>query len=94
MSQAPVAAGHLDLPAMVTALGRLASSGAPSSELAVHPGRPDDPDRARYRWGYQWDDEYTALRSATVRAAVDDLGFRLGTFGDLAAAKANEGRTA
>ena len=87
-------AGHLDLAAMVVALGRLASTGAPSSELATHPGRPNDPDRARYRWGYQWDDEYAALRSATVRAAVDDLGFRLGTFGDLAAASRPDGRIA
>lgn len=78
-------AGHLDLPAMVAALTRLAATGAPSAELATHPGGPDDPDRARYRWAYQWDDEHAALRSATVRTAVDELGFRLGTFADLEA---------
>ncbi|MCU0309822.1 MAG: ChbG/HpnK family deacetylase [Acidimicrobiales bacterium] len=76
-------AGHLDLPAMVAALSRLAATGAPTAELATHPGRPGDPDRARYRWSYRWDDEYAALRSATVRTAVDELGFRLGTFADL-----------
>jgi predicted glycoside hydrolase/deacetylase ChbG (UPF0249 family) len=76
-------AGALDLGAMVTALGRLAASGARTAELATHPGGADDHDRQRYRWSYQWEDEYVALRSATVRAAVDELGFRLGTFADL-----------
>jgi len=79
-------AGHLDLPAMVAALSRLAATGAGTAELATHPGAPFDPERARYRWNYQWDDEYAALRSGTVRAAVDELGFRLGTFADLGAA--------
>ena len=78
-------AGHLDIPAMVAALGRLAATGAAAAELATHPGAHDDPDRVRYRWAYQWDDEYVALRSATVRAAVDELGFRLGTFAELPA---------
>jgi predicted glycoside hydrolase/deacetylase ChbG (UPF0249 family) len=77
-------AGHLDLGAMVAALGRIAGAGPRSAELATHPGEADDADRSRYRWGYQWPDELAALCSATVRAAVDDLGFRLGTFGDLA----------
>ncbi len=77
-------AGQLDLGGMVAALGRLAASGAATAELATHPGGPADPDRERYRWGYQWEDEYEALRSATVRTAVDELGFRLGTFADLA----------
>jgi hypothetical protein len=76
-------AGRLELGAMVSALSRLAATGAGSAELATHPGGPDDPDRARYRWSYRWEDEYAALRSATVRAAVDELGFELGTFADL-----------
>jgi len=77
-------AGHLDVPAMVVALGRLAATGSTTAELATHPGCPGDPARDRYRWNYQWDDEYVALRSATVRAAIDEFGFRLGTFADLA----------
>jgi predicted glycoside hydrolase/deacetylase ChbG (UPF0249 family) len=77
-------AGHLHLGAMVAALGRLARADAASAELATHPGEPDDRDRDRYRWGYEWDEELVALRSATVRSAVDELGFRLGTFADLA----------
>ncbi len=77
-------AGCLDLGAMVTALGRLAATGARTAELATHPGGPHDLARARYRWSYRWEDEYAALRSATVRTAVDELGFSLGTFADLA----------
>jgi predicted glycoside hydrolase/deacetylase ChbG (UPF0249 family) len=76
-------AGHLAEPDMVQALFRLAATGAHSAELATHPGAPGDPDRHRYRWGYQWEDELAALRSAGVRQAVDELGFRLGSFGDL-----------
>ena len=76
-------AGCLELGAMVGALSRLAATGARSAELATHPGGADDPARERYRWSYQWEDELAALRSATVRAAVDELGFELGTFADL-----------
>ena len=84
-------AGHLDLGAMVGALGRLAArEGAKpvrSVELATHPGAHGDDDLARYRWGYQWGDELDALCSATVRSTVDGLGFRLGTYGDLPPAR-------
>ena len=76
-------AGSIGLGEMVEALGRLASSGASSAELATHPGLPDDPARARYRWNYNWDAEFNALCSETVRIAVEELGFRLGTFADL-----------
>lgn len=86
-------AGHLALPDMVAALGRLAGTKAPTAELATHPGRPDDAARARYRWSYQWDEEYAALRSATVRAAVEELGFRLGRFSDLTAPEPIDGST-
>lgn len=76
-------AGHLDLGTMVGALSRFARDGARSAELATHPGEADDPDRRRYEWGYQWPDELDALCSTTVRTAVDELGFRLGTFANL-----------
>jgi predicted glycoside hydrolase/deacetylase ChbG (UPF0249 family) len=76
-------AGSMGLTEMVAAVGRLASSGASSAELASHPGLPDDPDRVRYRWNYMWDVEYDALCSETIRVAIDELGFRLGTFADL-----------
>ncbi len=77
-------AGHLDRTAMVNALFRLAASGGAAAELATHPGEAGDPDLVRYRWDYQWGDEHAALRADEVRAAIDELGFRLGTFGDLA----------
>ncbi len=76
--------GQLDLPATIRALHRLAATRAASAELITHPGGPDDPERARYAWGYRWDDELAALTSGTVRHAVNEYGFRLGTFADLA----------
>ena len=79
-------AGCLDLPSMIKALHRLAATRAPSAELATHPGEPDDPARSRYEWNYAWDAEFVALTSGTVRHAVKEYGFTLGTFGDLAAA--------
>ncbi len=76
-------AGSIGLGEMVEAVGRLAATGASSAELATHPGLPDDPERIRYRWNYKWDAEFNALCSETVRIAIDELGFRLGTFADL-----------
>ena len=76
--------GQLDLPATIRALHRLAATGAASSELVTHPGGADDPDRARYRWGFRWGDELAALTSGTVGHAVKEYGFVLGTFADLA----------
>jgi hypothetical protein len=76
-------AGALDTQATLGALDRLAASGAPSVELSAHPGAAEDPDRHRYAWGYRWGDELRALCAADVRAAVDRLGFRLGTYRDL-----------
>jgi len=75
--------GQLDLPATIRALHRLAVTRARSAELITHPGGPDDPDRERYAWGYRWDDELAALTSGTLRHAVKEYGFRLGTFADL-----------
>ena len=75
--------GQLDLPATIRALHRLAVTRAPSAELIAHPGGPDDPDRDRYAWGYRWDDELASLTSGTVRHAVKEYGFRLGTYADL-----------
>jgi predicted glycoside hydrolase/deacetylase ChbG (UPF0249 family) len=78
------AAGHLDTPAMLGELRALAATSEATAELATHPGERDDPDLVRYRWDYLWGDEYDALRSREVRVAVDELGFELGTFSDLA----------
>jgi predicted glycoside hydrolase/deacetylase ChbG (UPF0249 family) len=81
-------AGTLARPAMVAAIDRLGASGAPTAELATHPGSGGDGALARYRWGYRWHDEYAALCSDEVRAAVERHGFRLGSFADLAPAAA------
>jgi predicted glycoside hydrolase/deacetylase ChbG (UPF0249 family) len=77
-------AGHLDTARMVGALEMLARQNAATAELATHPGEHGDADLARYRWGYLWGAECDALCSRTVRDAVNELGFELGTFGDIA----------
>jgi len=69
-------AGRLDHERLQSALARLAARGAPSVEVTVHPGEPDDPDRHRYDWGYRWPDELDALTTDAARAAVDRLGER------------------
>lgn len=79
-------AGHLDASAMLVALRHLAAAPGATAELATHPGSHDDPALARYRWGYLWGAEGDALRSPQVRREVGALGFRLGTFADLAVA--------
>jgi predicted glycoside hydrolase/deacetylase ChbG (UPF0249 family) len=81
-------AGSLDGPTLLRTLTRLAASGAGPVEVGCHPGAGDDPDRTRYRWGYRWEDELTALTSPEARRAVDAGGFTLGTYADLAAAPA------
>jgi predicted glycoside hydrolase/deacetylase ChbG (UPF0249 family) len=82
-------AGGLDTSSMVAAMGSLKAQlpgGVGSAELATHPGRLTDAERAHYRWDYAWEQELEALCSPQVRAAVDELGFQLGTFADLASA--------
>ena len=82
-------AGGLDTASMVAAIGSLKAQlpgGVGSAELATHPGRLTDAERAHYRWEYAWEQELEALCSPQVRAAVDLHGFILGTFADLAAA--------
>ena len=79
-------AGHLSTDALVAAVARLGRGGAPSAELAAHPGEVDDPDRSRYEWGYWWPDELEALCSDRAREAVERAGFRLGTFAELTVA--------
>ncbi|MGE0796074.1 MAG: ChbG/HpnK family deacetylase [Acidimicrobiia bacterium] len=76
--------GRLDDVALHQALTGLASSGAATAELLVHPGTADDPGRARYPWGYRWEDELDALTGEAARAEVARHGFVLGTYADLA----------
>lgn len=78
-------AGHLDAAAWGATLDRLAASGADTAEVGCHPGVADDPDRARYGWGYSWSDELAALCDPSARRAVDEAGFVLGDYRDLVA---------
>lgn len=75
--------GHLTRPALTDALGRAANGGAASVELGVHPGMAEDPDRDRFRWGFEWPAELAALCSPAARAGVEAGGLRLGTYADL-----------
>jgi chitin disaccharide deacetylase len=78
-------AGTLDQPAMAAAVARLGAIGAPSAELGTHPGERDDPDLARYEWGYRWPQELDALIAPDVRTAVERAGLVLGSYHDLVA---------
>ncbi len=79
-------AGHVDT-ATLHALVESASDGtATSTEIGLHPGAADDPDRDRYRWGYRWADEVEALCAPSTRRLVEARGLRLGTFADLGGA--------
>jgi chitin disaccharide deacetylase len=79
-------AGGLDVQGMSVALTRLRAEAGDdgSAELATHPGELTADERDRYRWDYAWETEYAALCSAEVRSTIERLGFRLGTFADLA----------
>jgi len=78
-------AGRLDRERLVSALDGFVARCSASAELGVHPGEADDPDRARYEWGYRWGGELELLASAEARRAVADRGFRLGTYANLVA---------
>jgi predicted glycoside hydrolase/deacetylase ChbG (UPF0249 family) len=76
-------AGCLDADRLPRVLSRLAAGGKRSVELTVHPGEGDDADRARYEWGYRWEDELAALTGRTARDVVARHGFTLATYADL-----------
>lgn len=76
-------AGHLDRTTMLDDIATAVDGGAQCIELGCHPGTAEDPDRARYRWGYRWPEELDALRDPTVRRSIESGGFRLGSFADL-----------
>jgi predicted glycoside hydrolase/deacetylase ChbG (UPF0249 family) len=78
-------AGHLDGDRFTVALERLTAGGATTAEVNTHPGVAGEPDLARFDWGYRWGDELAMLTASSTRAVVDRLGWRLGTFADVAA---------
>jgi predicted glycoside hydrolase/deacetylase ChbG (UPF0249 family) len=79
-------AGHLSEPHLIRTVDDLGAGGARTAEIGTHPGTADDPDRARYRWGYEWPAELEALCSPAARQAVERHGFTLGSYADLVGA--------
>ncbi len=77
-------AGHLDGARFAAALRRLTAGTAGTAEINTHPGEAGDPELARFAWGYRWADELDALTARTTRELVNRLGWRLGTFADVA----------
>ena len=75
-------AGAMDrgLPAALTGLAR---RGGVTAELNAHPGEADDPELARFSWGYRWDRELAALTDPALATLVTGTGFRLASWADL-----------
>jgi len=84
--------GSVDAAGFERALDRFVARRVTAAEIGTHPGEADDPDRHRYRWGYQWDAELELLTSSRARRAIDQRGFALGTYGDLARRAAGAAR--
>lgn len=80
-------AGDLDGERFAAALQRLTDDGAATAEVNTHPGEAGDPDLARFAWGYRWADELAMLTAPSTRTLVERLGWRLGTFADVAVAR-------
>lgn len=73
--------GHLNeanLTRLVDGLPRVGSV-----EIGCHPGAMEDPERHRYRWGFEWGAEEAALTGKTVRNRLESLGHRLGNYDHL-----------
>jgi predicted glycoside hydrolase/deacetylase ChbG (UPF0249 family) len=79
-------AGHLDDERFAVALRRLTDDGAATAEINTHPGEAGEPALTRFDWGYRWADELAMLTSPSTRALVERLGWRLGTFAEVATA--------
>jgi predicted glycoside hydrolase/deacetylase ChbG (UPF0249 family) len=76
-------AGRLDLDALSRAVSALAcESGV--ADLTTHPGADPDPERERYTWGYSWTEELQALCAPRARQAIEDAGFTLTDYRELA----------
>ncbi|PZA18756.1 hypothetical protein, partial [Modestobacter versicolor] len=68
-------------------LRRLAASGAASAEVNTHPGEPGETALERFGWGFRWGDELAMLTAPATRELIAALGYRLGSFADLAGAR-------
>ena len=72
----------------VAAVGRLAQADVAAAELVIHLGEDPDPDRVRYVSRFRWAEQLAAVVDPGARRTVEDAGFRLGSFVDLAASTA------
>jgi predicted glycoside hydrolase/deacetylase ChbG (UPF0249 family) len=80
-------AGHLDGTRFAGALQRLTDEDVATAEINTHPGEEPEADLARFAWGYRWADELAMLTGPSTRTLVERLGWRLGTFADVAVAR-------
>ena len=76
--------GRIDAVTLARAIRRAARHGAGTAELTVHPGQHDDPERSRFAWGFSWGRELDALVDPAAREVVGRVGYRLGSFAELA----------
>lgn len=80
-------AGGVTRSRLVDVIEQLARTAATTAEIGIHPGEHEDPDLARYEWGYKWGEEFDALTAPETRAAIDRSGFTLGSFAALRGAR-------
>lgn len=76
-------AGAWDSQKLVRAIQKLATAKADVAEIVTHPGWEEDPERARYAWGYAWGQELLALCHPAVHKSVADHGLLLVHHGEL-----------
>lgn len=76
-------AGRMTLDRWRSLIDRLPPDGA--FEVVLHPGAPDGAARARYPWGYSWEEEGDALESGALADLLAGRGVELLPFSALAA---------
>jgi len=81
-------AGSMDLSTFGRSLAGLARGTGATVEINAHPGEAGDVDADRFAWGFHWADELAMLTDPSARAMVVERGYRLGSFRDLAGARA------
>ena len=79
--------GALDAARFAGTLRRLTAAGAASAEVNAHPGEGGEAELGRFSWGFRWADELAMLTAPATRELVGSLGWRLGSFADLAGAR-------
>ena len=79
--------GALDAARFAATLRRLTGAGGTSAEVNTHPGEAGEAALDRFAWGFRWADELAMLTAPATRELVGSLGWRLGSFADLAGAR-------